>query len=419
MFAFGFASAIPAFAAAPAAVGPRGPEIEIVLPPAPDRSRQAEFLKGMASSRLFPGARVREARRGEAARIFARFRFQDLPLIRPAKRLLEAAGLREVTLQVFPDGDLVRLVASVRVDRRVPPPLANAPLAVPAMREGDWATAALSLDTARLVPWAVDVAARADEFQGQILKDSLVVAKWNLGLDVEGEIAGSFAGGVRALAARGGGGGDSVALVVDVRSPDPLAKALAALALGSHLMSGACAGLEPARVGETQAYRIRTPWPGLAPAIVLRDGALLASTREGAIGADPDALRRRLSAEVGTRRERAAMSTQPATVAGAPDAAYRRVPTAPRALAKIGGGEICAAGVVNVLEGVRAARALARAAGLDQSGFPTPASLAWADGEAAVAVRAGGEGFQIWGAWVPSRSALAVPEDDTLASKGP
>ncbi|MHC5056378.1 MAG: hypothetical protein ACYTKD_16905 [Planctomycetota bacterium] len=389
-FAFVLTLAIPLRSAEAVAPGAREPEVEIVLPRVPDRSPPAQFLAGVASSRLIPGATVREARRGESARLFARFRFQDLRLLPMAKRILDAAGVGEVTLQVFPDGDLVRMVASVRVDPRVPPPFANSPRAAPpAMREGDWATAAVRFDAERVVPWAVDVARRVDEFQGQILKDALVVAKWNLGLDVEGDIAGSFAGGVRALAARGSE--DSAALVADLRAAAPLAKALTALSLASRLVRGRGVGLGPARFGEVGGYRIRTPWAALAPALVLGDGALVASTDPGPIAAGPGALCRRLSGAPGDER--------------------------PRALAAIGGGEACAAAAFDVLECVRAARDIAGAAGLDASGIPAPSSLAWADGEAAVAVRVGGEGFQVWGAWLPSRSDLAVPADDTVARR--
>ncbi|MHC4248022.1 MAG: hypothetical protein ACYS9X_02730 [Planctomycetota bacterium] len=388
-FAFVLTLAVPLRSAEAVAASAREPEVEIVLARAPDRSRPAQFLAGLASSRLIPGATVREARRGESPRLFARFRFQDMRLLPMAKRILDAAGLGEVTLQLFPDGDLVRMVASVRVDPRVPPPFANAPLMAPAMREGDWATAAVRLDAARVVPWAVDVAGRVDEFQGQMLKDALVVAKWNLGLDVEGDIAGSFAGGVRALAARGSD--DSAALVADLRAAAPLAKALTALSLASRLVGGRGVGLGRARFGEVDGYRVSTPWGSLAPALVLGDGALVASTDPGPMAADPGALCRRLSGAPGDAR--------------------------PRALASVGGGEACAAAAFDVLECVRAARDVAGATGLDVSAVPAPASVAWADGEAAVAVRVGGEGLQVWGAWTPSRTDLAVPADDAVARR--
>jgi hypothetical protein len=286
-------------------------------------------------------------------------------------------------LHAFRDGDLIRAVASVRLDPAAPaPPLANTRLTPPAMRDGDWATAAIFLDAVRIVPWAVGVAGRVDKFQGQMLADALVVAKWNLGLDVEKDVAGALVGGVRALASREFG--DSAALVADMRSRHSLAKALRALAVASRLVPRAVVALEPARFGETDGYRVRTPYAGVAPSVALLKEALIVSTSP-----DLDGLPSRLSA-----------------------AARDDIP---RSLARVGGPEVCAVGVVNVLECIRAARAFARAGGIDQSRIPTPASLAWADGEVAVVVRVGGSRLQVWAAWQPSRSDLAVPADDTVA----
>jgi len=377
-----FAFAIPAAA--------REPEVEIVLPPAADRSPPARFLSGLAASRLLPGARVRDGRRGEDPGVIARFRLQDLPIAPRAKRMLDAAGLGGIELEVFPDGDLVRAVASVRLDPGAPAlPLTNTDLTTPAMRDGDWGAAALFMESKRLVRWIVEVARREDAFRGQMLADALVVAKWNLGLDVEKDIAEALGGGVRALASRRAG--DLVLLAADVRAGESLAKALQSLATASLLVPGAGAGIEPARFGETAGYRVRTPWPVLTPAVFLDKGALIISMSAEASPPDPDEISRRLSA------------------AGRDDIPLR--------LREIGGCERCAAVVVNVLECVRAARGFARACGLDDAGLPTPASLAWADGEAAVTVRVGGAGLQVWGVWRSSRSALAVPADDAVASR--
>jgi len=384
------ALAIPAAGSAPAVAIAREPEIEIVLPAAADRSPPARFLSGLASSRLLPGARVREARRGEAAGVIASFRLQDLPIVPRAKRMLDAAGLGWIELEVFPDGDLVRAVASVRLDRAAPElPLANTDLATPAMRDGDWGAAAASVDTKRLVRWIVDVTRREDSFTGQMLADALVVAKWNLGLDIEKDVAGALGGGLRALASRESG--DSVFLVADVRAAEPLAKALGSLATASRLVPGAGPSMEAARFGEATGYRVRTPWPALAPAVLLDDRALIVSMDAAAPPLDPDGISRRLAA------------------AGLEDV--------PLPLREIGDCERCAALVVNVLECVRAAGDFARAGGLDDARLPAPASLAWADGEAAVAVRVGGAGLQVWGVWRSSRSALAVPADDAMASR--
>ncbi len=376
-------------------------EVEVVLSPAADRSRPAQFLSGIASlgprmAAYFPKKRppkfsVRECRRGEAPGVFARMRIAELPLLPFAKRIVAAAGIGEVTLQAFIDGDTVRMVASVRLEPGAPaPPLANARLALPEMREGDWAAAAATVDPKRLVPWAVEVADRVDEFKGQMLKDALVVATWNLGIDVEKDIAGSFAGGVRALACEAEGGGDSVAVAADLRATAPLEKALATLALGSRLVGGAKTGLDTERFGDARGYRVRTPLDGLAPSLALHGGLLLAWTARGPVDAGPGALVRRLSASPGN---------------------------APGLLAGVGGGDVCAAGIANVLECVRAAGAVARSGGADSSRIPAPHSLAWADGDVAVALRVGGEGFQAWGVWVPSRSALAVPADDAVADR--
>jgi len=373
------ALAIPATGAAPAAAA-RKAEIDVVLPAAADR----------AASRFRPGARVREARRGEAPGVIACFRLQDLPIVPRAKRMLDAAGLGGIEIEVFLDGDLVRAVASVRIDPAAPaPPLANTDLATPAMRDGDWGAAAVSIDTKRLVRWIVDVARRENRFTGQMLADALVVAKWNLGLDVEKDMAGALVGELRGLASRGSR--DSVSLVANVREGEGLAKALESLATASRLVPGAGPSMEAARFGKATGYRIRTPWPVFAPAVLLSGKALIVSSSAPVPPRDPDGIARRLSA------------------AGDDNV--------PFTLREIGECQRCAAMVVNVLECVRAARGFARAVGMEGAVPPAPASLAWADGEAAVAVRVGGAGLQVWGVWRPSRSALAVPADDAMASR--
>ena len=385
------AIAMPAAASTSVSPSARPPRIEIVLPPAADRSPPAGFVTGLASSRLLPGARVRQARRGERAGVLACFRLQDLPLVPRARWMLDAAGFGGIELEVFRDGDLVRAVASVRLNPQAPElPLENTDLATPAMRDGDWAGAAVSLDTKRIVQWVIDIARREDRFTGQMLADALVVAKWNLGLDVEKDVAGALGGGLRALASRGSG--DSVSLVADVREAEAFGRALESLAAASRLVPGAGARMEAARFGEATGYRVRTPWGAPAPAVLLvDDDKLIVSVSAQGPPPDPDGISKRLAP------------------AGREDV--------PPALREIGECARCAAVVADVLECVRAAGDLVRAAGIEGSAPRASASLAWADGEAAVAVRVGGAGLQVWGVWRPSRSALAVTADDTMATR--
>ncbi|GAG48917.1 unnamed protein product, partial [marine sediment metagenome] len=125
-FAFLLVAALPA----PAAAAGR---LELVLPRPGDRSRPAEFLLGLASSGLVPAESIRRPLRGEAAGLLLELGVRDLPLAPGAVRALEAAGLGEILLQAFPDGEALRIVASAALAPSAPrPPFVNASLRPPA-----------------------------------------------------------------------------------------------------------------------------------------------------------------------------------------------------------------------------------------------------------------------------------------------
>lgn len=375
----------------PDATGPA--RLELVLPAASDRSAPAELLRGLAASRFVPAGNVRPARRDETGHLFVEARLCELAVVPELARTLEAIGVRTVTLQMLPDGDMLRLVASVGLTPGAPGlPLTNRELIPPAMDGGPgpcaWAATAVSFDAERLIPWLLAVAARRDEFEGRFLRDALAVIRWNLGLDLERDVARVLGGTIR-LRAAAWAGADEASLTAEVRSAETLEKMLAGLAAGSQVMGKAGPRLDPARFADAAGYRLRLPWKGIAPALAIVRDRLVAETRPYVIESDMRGLIDGLSPVRGAEL--------------------------PRLVREVGHLDRCAVVVVDVLSAVRAARQAARLVGQDETVVPAPRSITWADGRAALAVRLGEDGIQAFGAWVAGRSALGRSSDDWIA----
>jgi hypothetical protein len=405
------------FAVLLAAARPAAARVELVLPAGPGRSAPEVFLMGLAASKLVPAEDVRAARGRESAGLFVEAELANCPggnsapAVMPPEvaRALAAIGLREITLQAFPDGEVLRLVASLRFERGAPAlPFTNRELPPPAMEEQPnlrgWASGAVSLDTGRLIPWLLAVLDRRDNpgrpaarsadrprrapGTGQFLRDALAVMRQNLELDLERDVVRALGGTVR-LRAGSWLGTHEAALLAEVRSPEALEKALAKLSTVSQIMGKAGPRLDAARFAGTNGYRLRLPWQGPQPALALAGGRLVAATHPRLMENGAPRLVRALS---GAREDRL-----------------------PRPLGEVGHLDRCAVAVVDVLTAARAARRAARVVGLDETLVPSPSRISWADGTAALAVRVGEDGLQVFGAWVAGRSALGRGSDECIA----
>jgi len=279
---FVVAAAIAVFASAHPA---RALEIEAALPER-ETTTPASLLRSIATAAGVPSERIRATTGDERPHLFVKLGPPDREVDAIAKAALAILGATEAHAQLTSDGTRLHLIACTVADANAPVlPLAGVDAATPALDGGTSATLAAGLDAAKVMPWLVATAKSLDAQQGQFIADGIEVLKWNLGIDIRGDLVEQFEGAVRAAAGERDGRLFATA-VVPLRERKAVERALGRLAFGSRFVADTMPSLHQTSTDPGSPYQVKAPgFEGVAFVVAGTDG-LLATICEPPVDAD-------------------------------------------------------------------------------------------------------------------------------------
>jgi hypothetical protein len=219
----------------------------------------SELLRAIVAWSGIPSDAIRTSPAGDVPYVFVRIggpRY-DADRATDAERVaLAVLGATEAHAQLSLEGNGLSLIACTIPDPTLPvPPIANA--RTPDMPPGDGvsATFAIHLVPADVLPWIVAISKHLDPQFGQFIQDGIEVLKWNLGIDLRGDVAEQLEGVVRAAAGERDGRLAAVAFA-PLGDRNAVERALTRIAFGSRFVAGTMPSLHATSAGH---YEVKAP----------------------------------------------------------------------------------------------------------------------------------------------------------------